>query len=111
MVEIRKTLALLVALAGGSSVTGCGIPAVSCSSSPGTVTWASVQPIFTSNCVSCHGSSRANGGVSLATEASAAANAQLAVDAMTSGRMPPGGGVSDSDICKVQAWIDQGLKP
>lgn len=111
MVEIRKTFALLLVLAGGGLV-GCGAPSsVSCSSSPGTVTWATVQPIFTSNCTTCHGGFGAPGGVSFAAEASAAANAQLAVDAMSSGRMPPGGGVNDGDICKVQAWISQGLKP
>jgi hypothetical protein len=110
MVEIRQSIALLLLFAGGS-VAACGSPTPSCSSSPGTVTWASVQPIFTGNCTSCHGGFNSPAGVSFASEASAAANAQLAVNAMSSGRMPPGGGVSDSDICKVQAWIDQGLKP
>ena len=110
MLETCKTVALLGFLAAGGALAGCGT-AVSCPSSPGTVTWATVQPIFTGNCMSCHSGSGAARGISFASEASAAANAQLAVDAMSSGRMPPGGGVSDSDVCKVQAWISQGLKP
>ena len=110
MVEIRKTIAVLFVL-GGSALAGCGNAALSCTANPGTVTWATVEPIFASNCTSCHGGPGAPAGITFSTEASAAGNAQLAVDAMTAGRMPPGGGVSDTDICKVQAWINQGLKP
>ncbi|MBK8506601.1 MAG: hypothetical protein IPL46_33045 [Saprospiraceae bacterium] len=75
-----------------------------------------VKPIFDTYCITCHGSSNANGGVSLISYNGASSVAKtgklLGVVKWTDGflMMPLGGNqIPDCDINTLSAWINQGV--
>jgi mono/diheme cytochrome c family protein len=86
----------------------------------GTISFSSqVNPIIRGNCIGCHNSTQANGGVILEGYAQVAAYAQtlrngtpvlLGVIKRLSGfqPMPPGFSLSTCDISKIELWIEQG---
>ena len=69
---------------------------------------AHVAPLMT-RCLSCHGPGKAMKGVRLDSLASVRANADLADEAMQSGRMPPTGGLPQRDRELFSAWIVDGM--
>ena len=78
--------------------------AVNCGGQPDSVGWGTqtnVEAVFASNCTGCH-----------ASEWESCWNVQSAssgVEGMIStGSMPPGGGLSSTDRATVLAWLDAG---
>ena len=76
---------------------------------------ASIAYIVSTNCVSCHNSSTANGSVSLADYNSLVAIANdgrlLGTIEHNSGynQMPPTGSIKDCDLAKIKLWVTQGM--
>lgn len=75
-----------------------------------------VQPILNTYCVTCHGSSNPNGGVSLnnysRVQQAATSGKLYGVISWATGfvKMPLGGDqIPDCDINKIDAWINQGI--
>lgn len=62
-----------------------------------------VAGIFYRSCSRCHGWAFTYGGVR--------AYAQKALGRITSGSMPPGGGVSPGEVALIKAWIATGMRP
>lgn len=76
-------------------------------------TYASVEPIFTANCVKCHTLPKAAKGVDLNSyEATSdlAKNGKLScvLKGESCKAMPPGGKLSDQDIKTLVCWINNG---
>lgn len=83
-----------------------------------------VQPIFTANCVGCHGSAAQNGNYRLDSRAGAMANGSDTVPNVIPGEpdssklyqnldfgtMPPTGPLEGMKIQTVKNWITQGAK-
>ncbi|HEX7599556.1 MAG TPA: c-type cytochrome domain-containing protein [Polyangia bacterium] len=67
-----------------------------------------ILPLLKTNCVSCHGSSQQNGGVRLDTYAQVKTNLTRAASAISSGIMPPGGGLNATQKQLFAAWVNQG---
>lgn len=77
---------------------------------------ATISPLISNNCVSCHSGEWASGGIRLSNynEISAAANSGRLVGAISHeagfSAMPQGSSkLSDCSISQVEAWIAQGL--
>ena len=66
-----------------------------------------IQPMLSTQCVSCHGSSLAQRGVRLDSYAAVMKQLPGAVSRVTSGAMPPGG-MAQSLRTLFKAWADQG---
>lgn len=67
-----------------------------------------ISAILSANCTSCHNSSYAAKGVRLDTYSDAVANASAMKTAVDSGIMPPGGGLSASDVATIDDWVANG---
>lgn len=65
-----------------------------------------VKPIFTNNCLGCHG----NGGrfPDVSTYASVNLNANIIKSEVVSRSMPQGGSLTNDEIQKVKDWIEAG---
>ena len=68
-----------------------------------------IAPLLAANCVSCHGATRPNAGISLDTYANTQKNALLANSMIQSGAMPPGTPLSSAKKAMFQAWCDEGM--
>ncbi len=100
----------------GGGTTGGGMMTASCDTA--NVSYASVvKPILDNNCVGCHSGSAATAGVNL----SSADNISRVVSrnrvfprVLTSSggasQMPPGGRLSQCEIDKITAWVNQGAR-
>jgi mono/diheme cytochrome c family protein len=62
-----------------------------------------VASVFSRHCAGCHGFATSYEGVR--------GKAQKALGRMTSGSMPPGGGVPPEEIALVRLWIGKGMRP
>lgn len=83
---------------------------------------ADVLPIFEANCQRCHGTTRADAGLSLSSYAGVMAGSRgnsvvtpgsaeksTLVQVIVTGRMPRGGSkLSDADIQTISAWVNAG---
>lgn len=67
------------------------------------------KAVFDSYCISCHGSTNANGGRRFHTFSDASSGANRALARMQAGTMPPSGKLSDDKINTIKEWIDGGL--
>ncbi len=111
----------LAVVAAAVAATGCGASGgagSSCGTS-GAVGWAQASPIFTKYCTRCHSSTLSGGArggaptsVDYDTYASASAWASAGVSSIEAGSMPfdNPGSVSSSDLCVLEAWVEQGAK-
>ncbi len=76
-----------------------------------------IQPILATNCVGCHSSSVASGGVVLdnynSVKSVASSGRLYGAVAHLSGykSMPPNGQLDNCSILKIKAWINQGMPP
>ena len=94
---------------------------------PPALNFASVEPIFKANCIGCHAQGTGKEGVELYSHASVMkggehgpnvvpgdAKASLLSKVLRASdgkkQMPPKGPISEADIAKIEAWIDQGAK-
>jgi mono/diheme cytochrome c family protein len=71
------------------------------------VTFAQIQPIFQTHCVSCHRS----GGVAspnLQTQSQIVANASVSLKEIEAGRMPQNYKLPEEQIALIRAWIAGG---
>jgi mono/diheme cytochrome c family protein len=73
-----------------------------------------VMPIITTNCIGCHSSGNASGGVSLSAYSDVkivAANGKLYNSVAKNGQahpMPPSYKLTSCDISQIKAWVDAG---
>lgn len=77
-----------------------------------------IQPLLQANCVGCHGNTNPSAGINLSTLSAvqAMANTGRLVGAISKSAgyvpMPPAGnGLSNCEINRVKAWINQGMQP
>jgi hypothetical protein len=118
---MRPMLLLALVLLGAGCTTGP-------TSAPADPSYASdVQPIFNSNCVSCHGGSSPRAGYSLTSRAGAMGNGSDSLPNVVPGsadasklyrvvagleqpQMPPGQSLAAVSQQTIKNWIDKGAK-
>lgn len=75
---------------------------------------ADIEPVISSNCLSCHSGPNPNGGISLATHSEITSIAQtgLLMNVLTASGgaslMPPAGALDNCSIDKIEKWINDG---
>ena len=75
----------------------------------GQVSYANdIAPLLAAKCVSCHGTTVANGGIRLDGYTNAKNNASLANAMIQSGRMPIGGSLTAAEKQLFQSWVNAG---
>jgi hypothetical protein len=101
---LLRTLALASLAVSLFAVGGCGTAADTANPPDCTAmhdTWASFAgSFFSSHCSGCHGFA--------SSQASVEANAAFIESMVSSGTMPPGGGVSASDRQRIVNWLGCG---
>ena len=79
-----------------------------------------IQPLFASNCTSCHATTVSGGSrggapsdVNYDTYAGASQKATNGLKRIVAGTMPPSGGstITTTQQCDIQTWIDAGMAP
>jgi hypothetical protein len=94
-------------IAGESAPTNTASVTTLAAGNTDTFTYVNTN-IITPNCVDCHNSQNAAGGVNLSTAGGLSSNASKAYSDMQSGKMPPGGGMTSLQLSQMDAWIISG---